>query len=51
MRHSLRPGVPIIILHGAGWRQIDTKTCSIEREDAAALALIDNCDKNVADEK
>lgn len=46
-----RPGVPIITPRSdrEGW--VDLMKSVIERETKSALALIDNCDKNEADEK
>lgn len=47
----LRPGVHIITLCVVGLRQKITNEPDDDRDGASALALIDNCDKNVADEK
>lgn len=51
VRHSLRPGVHIITLDGEWGRRVDAEENAVEKEQRTALALIDNCDKNVADEK
>lgn len=47
----LRPGVHIITLDSVQQRQIHTELCKGERDTTLLLALIDNCDKNEADEK
>lgn len=47
----LRPGVHIITLDGVRQGQVNTESCAVERETTQLLALIDNCDKNEADEK
>lgn len=48
----LRPGVHIIISDGGRGREIDEAVSATEKTTAPRpFPLIDNCDKNVADEK